>query len=218
MLELFCLRDVLAMEHVTPGSSIVGHAAVTEAVTIAAIDVEDPGLDTVERFSSQGPVLLSFPQSETRAKPDVAGFDGISTAVPGFAPFFGTSAAAPHVAAIAALMLERNPFLTPAVIRSTLAQTAIDIAAPGFDPVAGAGRVDALAAVRATTPPECAADTDCADADLLHDRTLHARPVRNDARGLRRWQSVQRHRGMRSRDGGLPHGHGGPGRHAVSGQ
>ena len=135
-LELFCLRDVIAMEHVTPGSSIVGHAAVIEAVTAAAIDADDPGLDTVERFSSQGPVLLSFPP-ETRAKPDVAGFDGVNTGVPGFAPFFGTSAAAPHVAAVAALMLERNPFLTPAEIRGTLTQTAIDIAAPGFDPVAG---------------------------------------------------------------------------------
>jgi subtilisin family serine protease len=165
-LELFCLRDVLAMEHVTPSSSIVGHAAVTEAVTVAAIDVADPGLDAVESFSSQGPVILAFPQRETRAKPDVAGFDGVSTAVPGFAPFFGTSAAAPHVAAVAALLLERNPFLTPAEIRGTLTGSAVDIGAPGFDTVAGAGRIDALAAVRATAPPECAADADCADADL----------------------------------------------------
>src|SRR5262245_66191234 len=110
----------------TAASSIFGHAAVTEAVTVAAIDADDPGLDTVERFSSQGPVRLAFPP-ETRAKPDLAGFDGVNTSVPGFAPFFGTSAAAPHVAAIAALLLERNPFITPATIRSVLNATAVDL-------------------------------------------------------------------------------------------
>jgi subtilisin family serine protease len=164
-LELFCVRDVQGMEYVTPTSSIFGHAAVAEAVTVAAIDAADPGLDTVERFSGQGPVRLAFPP-ETRAKPDVAGFDGVNTSVPGFAPFFGTSAAAPHVAAIAALMLQRNPFITPATIRSVLTATAVDIGAPGFDDVAGAGRVDALAAVNAVPPPECPPDSACDDGDL----------------------------------------------------
>jgi hypothetical protein len=162
--ELFCVRDVQGMEYVTSGSSIFGHAAVAEAVTVAAVDVDDPALDTVERFSSQGPVRLAFPP-ETRAKPDLAGFDGVNTSVPGFAPFFGTSAAAPHVAAIAALLLERNPFITPATIRSVLTATAVDIGAPGFDDVAGAGRVDALAAVSAVPLPECPPDSNCDDGD-----------------------------------------------------
>ncbi len=156
-LELFCVRDVQTLEYVTPASSIFGHAAVAEAVTVAAIDADDPGLDTVERFSSQGPARLAFPP-ETRAKPDLAGFDGVNTSVPGFAPFFGTSAAAPHVAAIAALMLQRNPFFSPAAIQATLVATAIDVGAPGFDDVAGVGRVDARAAVSAVPPPECALD------------------------------------------------------------
>jgi len=162
--ELFCVRDVQSMQYVTPASSIFGHAAVTEAVTVAAIDVDDPGLDTVERFSSQGPVRLTFPQ-ETRAKPDISGFDGVNTSVPGFAPFFGTSAAAPHVAAVAALMLQRNPFITPGTIRSVLTATAVDVGTPGFDDVAGAGRLDALAAVSAIPPPECPPDSACDDGD-----------------------------------------------------
>jgi subtilisin family serine protease len=157
-LDLFCVRDVDAMDYVTPGSSIFGHAAVSEAITVAAIDVGDPGLDTIERFSSQGPVQLAFPP-ETRPKPDIAGFDGVNTSVPGFAPFFGTSAAAPQVAAVAALMLQRSPALTPADIQATLRETAVDVGAPGFDDVAGAGRLDAFAAVGAV----CVSDTECDD-------------------------------------------------------
>jgi subtilisin family serine protease len=162
MLELFCVRDVDTMEHVTPTSSIFGHAAVAEVVAVGAIDVGDPGLDTIERFSSEGPVRLAFPPT-TRPKPDLAAFDGIATAVPGFSPFFGTSAAVPHVAAIAALMLQRNPFLTPAEIQATLAATAVDIGPPGFDDAAGAGRVDAVAALAAVAPPECPPESACND-------------------------------------------------------
>ena len=47
----------------------------------------------------------------------------------GFDPFFGTSAAAPHAAAIAALVLSGNPGISPAEVRSALTGTAIDIEA-----------------------------------------------------------------------------------------
>jgi subtilisin family serine protease len=157
-LELFCLRDVQSMEHVTRESSIFGHAGIPEAVTVTAIGV--PSLLSIEPFSSQGPAQIAFPPA-SRPKPDLAGFDGINTSVPGFAPFFGTSAAAPHVAAIAALMLQKNAQLTPANIQATLRDTAVDIGTPGFDDIAGAGRVDALAAVNAV----CVTGTDCADGD-----------------------------------------------------
>jgi subtilisin family serine protease len=156
-IELFCLRDVQSMEHVTPGSSIFGHAGIPEAVTVAAIDVDSNQL-SVEAFSSQGPAQIAFPAA-SRPKPDLSAFDGVSTSVPGFTPFFGTSAAAPHVAAIAALMLQKNALLSPAAIQATLAETAVDIGAAGFDSVAGAGRVDALAAVEAV----CVTDADCDD-------------------------------------------------------
>jgi subtilisin family serine protease len=157
-LELFCLRDVQSMEHVTPESSIFGHAGIPEAVTVTAIGV--PSLVSVEPFSSQGPAQIAFPPA-SRPKPDLAAFDGVNTSVQGFMPFFGTSAAAPHVAAIAALMLQKNTQLTPANIQATLRDTAVDIGTIGFDDIAGAGRVNALAAVEAV----CATDADCADAD-----------------------------------------------------
>lgn len=157
-LELFCLRDVQSMEHVTPESSIFGHAGIPEAVTVTAIGVSS--LVSIESFGSQGPAQIAFPPA-LRPKPDLAGFDGVNTSVQGFMPFFGTSAAAPHVAAIAALMLQKNPQLTPVNIQETLRDTAVDIGTAGFDDIAGAGRVDALAAVEAV----CVTDADCADAD-----------------------------------------------------
>src|SRR5262249_22283322 len=76
-LELFCVRDVEGMEHVTPGSSIFGHAGIPEAVAVGAIDVDDPGLDTIESYSSQGPARIAFPQPAPRPKPDVAPVDGV---------------------------------------------------------------------------------------------------------------------------------------------
>ncbi len=88
-----------------------------------------------------------------------------------FPNFFGTSAAAPNAAAVAALMLEANPALTPADIERILEETAVDITAPfsltnpsasftaafqdlasvgvapGTDARTGAGLIDAAAAV-----------------------------------------------------------------------
>ena len=46
---------------------------------------------------------------EVRQKPDIAAADGVLTTVPGFERFFGTSASAPHAAAIAALIAVRQP-------------------------------------------------------------------------------------------------------------
>src|SRR5262249_50216886 len=87
-----------------------------------------------------------------RQKPDITAADGVSvTGVGGFpSPFFGTSAAAPHAAAIAGLVKSANPALTPAQIRSILTSTAIDIQTPGIDRDSGAGIVMARQAVGAT--------------------------------------------------------------------
>ncbi|MFN8544789.1 MAG: S8 family serine peptidase [Candidatus Binatia bacterium] len=166
VLKLFCL-GADSMQYVTPAQSIIGHPAVAEAVTVAAIDVGDPGLNDVEVFSSQGPVPIYFPASETRSKPDLAGFDGVTTGAsqPGFSPFYGTSAAAPHSAAVAALVLSKNDCLTPAMVQSTLKGAAVDIGATGFDSVAGAGRLDAKNAIDLVGTKNCVVDADCNDAD-----------------------------------------------------
>ena len=118
-------------------------------VATAAIDAADPGHDTIEFYSSRGFSEIYFPSFESRLKPDIAAIDGVSvTAVGGFfTPFFGTSAAAPHVGAIAALLIESAPSASPADIRDALMSGAVDLGAAGTDTTFGAGRADALAAV-----------------------------------------------------------------------
>jgi hypothetical protein len=60
--------------------------------------------------------------------------------------FCGTSAAAPHAAAIAALMLQRDPLATPAEIRSAMTSTAVPVGSFGPDAV-GFGLLDASTGV-----------------------------------------------------------------------
>ncbi|MEV4422237.1 S8 family serine peptidase, partial [Patulibacter sp. NPDC049589] len=69
----------------------------------------------------------------------MAAADGVTTSIPDFAPFFGTSAAAPHAAAIAALALSGNPGMTNAEIRAALNSTALDLAPAGYDNRSGHG-------------------------------------------------------------------------------
>ena len=179
-LELFCL-GAAALEHGTAAGSIFGHAALPSVVAVGAVDVRDPGLDDVEAFSSHGPARIDFPTLETRAKPDLVAFDGVAISnaggfplCPPFCAFFGTSAAAPHSAGIAALLLDQNPSLTPAAVQAALTRSAVDIGPQGFDDASGFGRIDALASAETSTSstttstlaaPPCASDDECADAD-----------------------------------------------------
>jgi subtilisin family serine protease len=60
----------------------------------------------------------------------------------------GTSMAAPAVAAVAALYLERNPSATPDQVYAKLSSSSDDLGKPGFDAVYGNGRVNAFKAVQ----------------------------------------------------------------------
>jgi subtilisin family serine protease len=82
----------------------------------------------------------------------------------GWGVFSGTSAAAPQIAGVCALLLEKNPGLTPSDVKAILRRTARDVlagsanpassddmqtpqqAGPGDDGATGAGLVDAFAA------------------------------------------------------------------------
>jgi thermitase len=65
----------------------------------------------------------------------------------GYASASGTSFAAPATAATVALIMATNPLLSPVEVEGVLESSAVDLGDPGFDPVFGNGRVDALAAV-----------------------------------------------------------------------
>jgi subtilisin family serine protease len=158
LLKLVCL-GALNLQRQTPEGSIFGHPSVPGAVAVGAIDVADFGLNEVELFSSQGPVEIFFPTAEEREKPDLVAFDGVTTSVcpdentTCFDPFFGTSAAAPHAAGVAALLLSKNGCLSPAEVQARLMSAADDILALGFDDVSGAGRLDAFDTL--TAPDAC---------------------------------------------------------------
>lgn len=62
--------------------------------------------------------------------------------------FSGTSAAAPLVSALAALMISNDPQLDNETVRSRLQASANDLGDRGFDSFFGAGRIDATAALQ----------------------------------------------------------------------
>ncbi len=142
-------------EHTTPTGSIWGHAAALNTLACGAVRWNTP--DVVESFSSRGPVRIDFPSLAYREKPDVCGIDGVSvTGNGGFpTPFYGTSAAAPHVAAVCAQIWSVKPTLSNTVIRNLVRDTAVDLGPPGYDADSGRGRADALNALLGidVTPP-----------------------------------------------------------------
>jgi len=127
-------------------------------ITVGAAGWATP--DSVEAYSGNGPT------NDGRLKPDVTAIDGVSVTGAGnfYSPFFGTSAAAPHGAGVAALLLQAAPCLRagatgplPEVdartnLRNLILNTAVDLGTPGPDNVFGYGRMDALAAATGTVP------------------------------------------------------------------
>jgi hypothetical protein len=105
----------VTIEHPAPAGAIdVDAGSATGALTVGASSYTTP--TTPENFSSRGPVTRYFdadgnPLSvpDVRQKPDIVAPDGVSTTLAGFAPFFGTSAAAPAAAGIAALIRSAKP-------------------------------------------------------------------------------------------------------------
>lgn len=145
-------------EYLIPQGSING--ASRQAVVYAAGAVNQATPATVRGFSSRGPARQFFPATVTRMKPDGVATDGVSitgaggfgagacpAVNPGDCRFNGTSASTPHVAGMAALLLESQLALTPAGVATALNTTAVDIDLPGPDNNAGNGRLDVFAAI-----------------------------------------------------------------------
>ncbi len=153
-------------------ATLFGHANAAGAEAVGAAFWDDTpefssATPILEPYSSRGgtPILYNSNGSpkgtpEMRLKPEIVGVDGVETTF-FFSDtdgdtrdeFYGTSAAAPHAAGIAALMLDWNSNVTPAQINAALESTAIDMNAPGFDHDSGYGLVRADFAIGALPAP-----------------------------------------------------------------
>ncbi len=103
-------------------------------------DITAPGAN-IKSARSKGPGVTNLAATALGQDLDIP---------PAFLPFYttsqGTSFAAPHVAGVAALMIEANPRITPQEIMQALRQTAMSM--PYEERIVGAGYVDAHNAVR----------------------------------------------------------------------
>ncbi len=127
----------------TDGADSVGAIAALNAPTLGGNGVPEP-------FSAYGPGVLMFDALGNRIaapiadrKVDFVAPDGVATSV--LNPFYGTSAAAPHAAGVAALMLQADPGLPPAEMMIILEQTALPLA--GSSAQWGAGLIQAPPAI-----------------------------------------------------------------------
>lgn len=144
----------------TNSPTTINHGNVPEAMSVGAVPFYDQ--KTAESYSSFGPATFLFAANGTslgatvvQAKPDFLTTDGVSTTffgstvtgVPGYL-FYGTSAAAPHAAGLAALMIQNDPSLTPAQISIKLKATADPVVAPGNLNQIGAGLANVYKAIK----------------------------------------------------------------------
>lgn len=137
-------KVIIADEFLIPEDSIIGQAAVPNVISVAAIS---PGnTSNIAKFSSNGYVTHSWPQPETRLKPDITGVSNVDVTGSGGFPkkFTGTSAAAPHIAGFIALEWSLFPTLPADDIRKVLFSSTLELGAPGWDPAFGYGLPDAL--------------------------------------------------------------------------
>jgi subtilisin family serine protease len=100
------------------------------------VDVSAPGHGILSTWDSTIPV---------NAPAAIAPTHGV-----GFTNISGTSMSSPIVAGLAALMLQIRPDLSAAEVQGILEASAVDLGAPGKDPVFGAGRIDAFRTLQNT--------------------------------------------------------------------
>lgn len=173
-LEIFFNQSGTPVEFNVSGNSVYGHPAAPGVISVGATFEGD-----VDFFSSEGPSSIFFPSVvtvaavetgraapllEDRDTPTIVAPNRVSTSVPGFFNFAGTSASAPHVAGVAALVLQALGFgadiesansVESSVITARQVEevtdiitgTADDLSPAGFDNISGFGSINAFAAV-----------------------------------------------------------------------
>jgi len=150
----------------TQSPTSVGHSVASGGSGVAAAYYQQtPAFGTSppepEGFTSVGgtPILFNADGTrktapEFRNQPRITAPDGTNTTFfgndrdgEGLPNFSGTSAAAPHAAALAALQLQADPSLTPSDVYTAQETGAVDMEASGFDYRTGYGLVDAEATI-----------------------------------------------------------------------
>jgi subtilisin family serine protease len=116
-------------------SSLLSPADATGAMAVGAINQTFWATGPQESFSSQGPT------NDGRIKPDICGPDFVSSYINN-GWFAGTSAASPHVAGAAALILHKNPTYSVSQLWNALTSSAIDMGSCGKDNIYGYGRLN----------------------------------------------------------------------------
>jgi MYXO-CTERM domain-containing protein len=141
----------------TTGGLVSPQAMVPGLLIAGAVDGADGIGDTIEAYSSSGPLKVIYPAPASLQAPTLVAPDGINVDAAGtyFASylfpdgnFYGTSAAVPNAGAVAALLSSAFPTLSVAQISMALENgaTVLD-ATPTPNNVYGYGRVDALGAL-----------------------------------------------------------------------
>lgn len=136
---------------------IYGHEMMANTNVVGATGWADTPYNGVnppkpESFTGYGPGEYLFDaqgnrlaQPQMLSEPDYTATDAPNTSMAGFSPFTGTSAAAPDAAAVAALVLQENPSLTPAQVKADLTRSAIYM---GPAANVGAGLIQATGAAQ----------------------------------------------------------------------
>ena len=143
-LKIWSFNRNLDFEYSSSEGSIEIPADAEGAMSVGAIYYAryNPGIfslliygDRIENYSSRGPTL------DGRIKPELMAPTGVSTVSYGSDGFFGTSAAAPHVAGAAALIKSANPSYSRTQLWDALIEAAVDIRTRGRDNASGYGKL-----------------------------------------------------------------------------